>query len=221
MKLNCSKCGSVKVGSYVKESWCGDCIGERRKQLRAERRAQKDLPPIGSGRDPKCKICRAVKEDCYKDGSWCGACKLEKLRVAYEKKCQEQGKSPRRKGRNPICKCGKTKENNCDAFCRACTSLSKVTAREKQRTDPVWRAQQKEKNVKKYKEDLEYRQKQQCRKETHRLLRKGLLERMPCSVCGSFENNEAHHEDYSKPMEVIWFCAVHHHEHHKNLKQEE
>src|SRR4051812_39153823 len=40
-------------------------------------------------------------------------------------------------------------------------------------------------------------------------LRKGVLTRQPCEVCGS-EKSQAHHEDYSKPLEVRWLCRPHH-----------
>jgi hypothetical protein len=42
---------------------------------------------------------------------------------------------------------------------------------------------------------------------------KGELNRMPCVKCGN-PKSEAHHEDYSKPLEVIWLCKKHHEEHH-------
>lgn len=38
------------------------------------------------------------------------------------------------------------------------------------------------------------------------------LEAGPCAVCGS-TITEAHHDDYSKPLDVIWFCRKHHMEH--------
>ena len=41
----------------------------------------------------------------------------------------------------------------------------------------------------------------------------GKLVRQPCSVCGEVRS-AAHHEDYSKPFDVIWFCHRHHTEHH-------
>ena len=31
-----------------------------------------------------------------------------------------------------------------------------------------------------------------------------------CQVCGSDRNIEAHHEDYSKPFEIVWLCKKHH-----------
>lgn len=51
-------------------------------------------------------------------------------------------------------------------------------------------------------------------------VRDGRLEKFPCAICGS-KNSQGHHEDYSKPLEVIWFCPKHHAEHHKNKREEE
>lgn len=43
-------------------------------------------------------------------------------------------------------------------------------------------------------------------------IRAGLMVRSPCEVCGS--KAQAHHEDYSRPLEVSWLCQKHHAEHH-------
>ena len=48
---------------------------------------------------------------------------------------------------------------------------------------------------------------------TGNAIRDGRLKRMPCEVCGS-EKSEAHHDDYSKPLDVRWLCRIHHLEHH-------
>ncbi len=45
----------------------------------------------------------------------------------------------------------------------------------------------------------------------------GRMVRGVCA-CGSTENIQAHHEDYSKPMEVVWMCAVCHRKHHGSQK---
>lgn len=37
----------------------------------------------------------------------------------------------------------------------------------------------------------------------------GHLTRQPCEICGA-ENSQAHHDDYSKPLDVRWFCGEHH-----------
>jgi hypothetical protein len=43
----------------------------------------------------------------------------------------------------------------------------------------------------------------------YRALKSGRLKKEPCEVCGA-EKSQAHHDDYSKPLEVRWLCAVHH-----------
>lgn len=42
-------------------------------------------------------------------------------------------------------------------------------------------------------------------------LRDGKLTREPCEVCGD-PDTQAHHDDYSKPLEVRWLCFKHHRE---------
>lgn len=37
--------------------------------------------------------------------------------------------------------------------------------------------------------------------------RSGRLIPGPCADCGSADNIHAHHEDYSKPLDVVWLCA--------------
>lgn len=44
-------------------------------------------------------------------------------------------------------------------------------------------------------------------------IKRGKIVKHPCSVCGD-KNSQAHHEDYSKPLEVSWYCRKHHLEHH-------
>lgn len=40
-------------------------------------------------------------------------------------------------------------------------------------------------------------------------IRDGRLTKAPCEVCGK-SKVEAHHDDYSKPLEVNWLCRKHH-----------
>lgn len=46
-------------------------------------------------------------------------------------------------------------------------------------------------------------------------VRHGLLVKRPCAVCRK-RSVEAHHEDYAKPLEVIWLCAPHHRARHES-----
>ena len=41
-------------------------------------------------------------------------------------------------------------------------------------------------------------------------IRDGKLFKQPCEVCLSDELVHAHHDDYSKPLNVRWLCPVHH-----------
>jgi len=46
-------------------------------------------------------------------------------------------------------------------------------------------------------------------------LKTGEIHKRPCEVCGSEERIHAHHNDYSKPLEINWLCGKHHLKHHK------
>jgi hypothetical protein len=52
-----------------------------------------------------------------------------------------------------------------------------------------------------------------------RAIKKGDLVRSPCIRCGE-EKSVAHHEDYDKPLEVMWLCQPCHKQRHKELKEE-
>lgn len=49
-------------------------------------------------------------------------------------------------------------------------------------------------------------------------LKRGLLEKQPCEVCGD-ENAEAHHPSYDRPMDVQWLCRLHHKAEHKRMRE--
>lgn len=53
-----------------------------------------------------------------------------------------------------------------------------------------------------------------ARNATTLAIRKGVLVRQPCETCGE-EPTEAHHDDYTKPLEVRWLCHEHHWAHHR------
>lgn len=47
-------------------------------------------------------------------------------------------------------------------------------------------------------------------------LKDGRLVQKPCQVCGE-SKSEAHHEDYRKPLDVMWLCFKHHREAHGQI----
>jgi hypothetical protein len=49
---------------------------------------------------------------------------------------------------------------------------------------------------------------------TGNAIRDGRLVRQPCERCGAWA--QAHHDDYSKPLDVRWLCTTHHAEWHRH-----
>lgn len=51
-------------------------------------------------------------------------------------------------------------------------------------------------------------------------LRAGRLARGECERAGDGCDGrvEAHHDDYSRPLDVRWLCSTHHHEHHRDAR---
>jgi hypothetical protein len=39
-------------------------------------------------------------------------------------------------------------------------------------------------------------------------IKTGRISPLPCFVCG--KKAEAHHPDYTSPLDVVWLCAAHH-----------
>lgn len=47
-------------------------------------------------------------------------------------------------------------------------------------------------------------------------IRDGKLLRSPCEICGSHDHVHAHHDDYTKPLNVRWLCRACHVEWHRH-----
>lgn len=44
---------------------------------------------------------------------------------------------------------------------------------------------------------------------SHRALKKGIIKKTPCVICGE-EKVEMHHVNYNKPLNVVFLCRKHH-----------
>ena len=49
-------------------------------------------------------------------------------------------------------------------------------------------------------------------------IRDGRILKQPCVICGE-EKAQAHHDDYSKPLDVRWLCSEHHNEYHNVIRE--
>lgn len=54
-----------------------------------------------------------------------------------------------------------------------------------------------------------------ARKRVNEAIKAGTLLREPCRECGTTQDIQGHHEDYSKPLDVIWLCRSCHRELHE------
>lgn len=51
-------------------------------------------------------------------------------------------------------------------------------------------------------------------------LKMGKLVRLPCVICRD-PKSHGHHEDYDKPLDVVWLCPKHHKARHKEIDAEQ
>ena len=109
----------------------------------------------------------------------------------------------------------KSRERGYSGRCKLCDNLYR---RQKRKRNPEhYRLRDKRYNIR-HKEQrnrysLEYNKKNKYKIVAHRIVRKaiksGLLTKKPCEKCGN-KKTEAHHDDYSKPLQVQWLCRNHH-----------
>ena len=64
--------------------------------------------------------------------------------------------------------------------------------------------------------DPRYRMRRKAMAQLAYAIKRGDIIRCPCEVCGE-TRSQAHHHDYSKPLEVKWLCAKHHRQLHAGI----
>ncbi len=63
-------------------------------------------------------------------------------------------------------------------------------------------------------------QRAKARKDVGNAIRDGKLKRGACEMCGA-EKSQAHHDDYSRPLDVRWLCFRCHRQHHGQYAEQE
>lgn len=123
-------------------------------------------------------------------------------------------------GRPRTCNCG---------TCKKCLDRKRKAAQYAAMTPAQRRAWRKKKDpLKRYvtnrraraKHVAKYPEKAAARKALQVAIREGKITRQPCFVClavhgarradGTSVKVEAHHKDYTKPLDVTWVCTQHH-----------
>ena len=169
-----------------------------------------------SGRSPFCCTCRKLKEPGRENESRCKSCKSDANKIRRQKKREEQGLRPFGSGRKPeCCLCGGKKEKFDAGYCNKCHSEKARARRKIKKLDEDFVANERKKVNERYKSDPEFALKKLVRSTTNKYIKAGFLIKQPCEVCG-VNKVDAHHDDYTKPLDVRWLCRKHHNEHHRN-----
>lgn len=149
----------------------------------------------------KCKACGGEVAPNYlaRNDYRCRAC-LRARRKRWKAKNREKvlAAHKRHYQRHSVAVCARTRENH---------RKHPERTREQSR---AWYAANREKAAEIRKRHQErYPEKIRARTAVKTALARGQLQRLPCEVCGGTKA-EAHHDDYSKPLEVRWLCRRHH-----------
>ena len=197
---------------------CVPCRQRMAKERRLKKREEQGKRPWGSGRPDTCYKCGAIKE--YLERAYCNSCKSEKDKIRWKEKIAPP---VNRKPITLICECGNQKESTRKFYCEEClvqrkrerNRLSAKRIRDKLKADGYILIPEP------LSEEEKIRRKA-ARDYLNRLIRQGLVKKSNCEICGSDKNVEAHHDDYSRPLDVRWLCRVHHEHHHtKNIPEQE
>lgn len=117
-----------------------------------------------------------------------------------------------------LCECGDCKTCRHRAYMRAYYRRPGVAERARQRVKryrdanlPIVRDRDRARGFRETD-----RTKIEARQAVVRAIRSGVLTRGPCEVCGATPA-DAHHEDYSRPLDVRWLCERHHGAAHRTV----
>lgn len=104
---------------------------------------------------------------------------------------------PRKGIRSNLCsKCNKIKETANKRYCKSCFNAYMKAWRKAHPMNDFQRA------------------KAITRSKTKVYVKRGKIKKLPCNVCGTAEQVQAHHHDYNDFKNVEWLCVKCHRDHH-------
>lgn len=212
--VNCLKCGEPKV-----DGRCMPCNNKVRAANKAAKRQklreEQGKRPWGSGRPTTCYTCGKVKE--RPESSSCNACASE-----YHKKHWKEVVAPSvvQRELTTMCECGKEKESTFKIYCNECLLFRKrKSTRESQQRHRDKLREGREIIIRSPMSEDDKALRIAARNYLQCMIKKGIVKILNCEICDSSTNVEAHHDDYTKALDVRWLCKFHHQEHHNNEKQ--
>jgi hypothetical protein len=100
--------------------------------------------------------------------------------------------------------------------CKDCTRKDAALQLEKNKQNPEWVEKEKERvRLKPLK--LKGKPRTIIYAEMRSKIASGEIIKLPCAVCGNAKS-QGHHEDYSKPFDLVWLCVRHHQDRHIHLR---
>lgn len=198
----CSVCQNLKEPGRENESYCKTCKSEAGKRRRLKKRLEAGLRPLGSGRKPECYSCGSVKEN--PNSGYCFSC-------ARKRDNEWRLRTGRTKAhRTGKCRCGNERAPYSNCYCSQCASQwrKKYLQDHPDEKAKVYK-QANERRFKSFDEFIKY----VARYTVNNAIKSGFLSKKGCEICNEIEV-EAHHDDYTAPLEVRWLCKKHHAHHH-------
>lgn len=151
---------------------------------------------------------RSANVECYREADRIRSNLPHRVAARAEYEKTDAGKEAKNRAR------AKYEENNIEAVAAAKRAYKKSDngiASTKRWLERPATKQRFSDNAKKYREAFPDRR--NAHVVLNNAVRKGAVIRLPCFVCGC-EKTEAHHPDYSAPLDVVWLCSSHHKQTH-------
>ena len=222
----CVRCRKTKLVSEFypsHRSWCKECVCEYARSRRIRKRPQ-SLP--GFKRCPACR--QELSLDRFRPRSKGGV--YAYCRDCTRRKNEEDRRAKVVNPRGPQGTQWASWRTTGEKFCRDCGGTKKVSEFEwdskRQRPQAYCRACSYRRHrafmrtvagkasARRYHKNRRDKRKHTVRLFTNAAVQLGVLAKQPCEVCG-VKKVQAHHDDYSKPLDVRWLCLTHHAAHHK------